>query len=237
MITAAFVPESGCKHDDELGSIGQLYLDWMDFVGQPYALGCECAVEAGYYETVEECYEPPLPPPMKACIASVVDGFDSAAEGLECRVEQWSMAVDCYRSAGCDGDTYECYEILYNADPCPPLPYEAQRAVAEICYGVFLPLPFACGDGMQIPETYQCNGEPDCDDGSDEQNCPTFMCADGSDVLLNQQCDLSIDCPDASDEQGCAGEFVCDDGSFVVPSDYQCDGYPDCADGSDENGC
>jgi hypothetical protein len=172
LIAAAFVPASGCKsNEEELGPIGELFLEWMELSGQPYALYCECAVEAGYYETFEECWSPPLPPPIEDCIASVIDGFDVATESLECRRDQARILADCIRDEGCQGDTYSCYQMVGALDPCPPIPYEANREVYEVCYGEYLPPPFVCGDGMEIPENWECDGETDCADGSDEQNC------------------------------------------------------------------
>lgn len=62
---------------------------------------------------------------------------------------------------------------------------------------------FTCNDGDTIPAGYRCDGEPDCDDSSDEANCPTFRCADGTDIPASYKCDEESDCDDGSDELGC----------------------------------
>ncbi len=33
---------------------------------------------------------------------------------------------------------------------------------------------FVCGNGEQIPADYECDGDVDCDDGSDEIGCPNY---------------------------------------------------------------
>ena len=106
---------------------------------------------------------------------------------------------------------------------------------AERCYGPD-PGDFVCGDGETIPASWQCDGDDDCTDASDEAGCPTFTCSDGSTVAQSDRCDFFDDCEDGSDEAGCSNGFRCGDGSRV-PDFFECDGEPDCEDGSDEVGC
>jgi len=98
---------------------------------------------------------------------------------------------------------------------------------------------FTCANGESIEASWQCDGEPDCNDGSDEVGCQYFVCASGMEIPLGWQCDDWDDCGDGSDEAGCATrQFTCADGSESVPTDWVCDLEPDCSDGSDEaQGC
>ena len=52
-----------------------------------------------------------------------------------------------------------------------------------------------------------CDGQADCQDASDERNCPVlvqhFMCDSGEKVDIEKVCDGNMDCSDESDEGNC----------------------------------
>jgi low density lipoprotein-related protein 2 len=63
-----------------------------------------------------------------------------------------------------------------------------------------------------VPASWQCDGEADCTNGSDEAGCPAdFACANGNSVPIRWQCDGDNDCGDGSDEAGCPeqAELIC----------------------------
>uniref|UniRef100_A0A8W8MUI3 Uncharacterized protein n=1 Tax=Magallana gigas TaxID=29159 RepID=A0A8W8MUI3_MAGGI len=70
---------------------------------------------------------------------------------------------------------------------------------------------YACGDGACIPVNWVCNGEVDCKNDMDEQNCdhPTtcsggaYQCSSGACVPHRWHCDGKLDCNDGSDEENC----------------------------------
>uniref|UniRef100_A0A183A8V0 Ig-like domain-containing protein n=1 Tax=Echinostoma caproni TaxID=27848 RepID=A0A183A8V0_9TREM len=116
------------------------------------------------------------------------------------------------------------------------------------------PADWMCRNGQCIPQSYFCNGRPDCSDGSDEQpphcyDIPVdtrcgpheFRCATGECIDIRLRCDRQRNCDDGSDEEGCetrceSYEFRCTSGE-CIDARQRCDRRRDCHDGSDEDGC
>uniref|UniRef100_A0A8D8ES81 Basement membrane-specific heparan sulfate proteoglycan core protein n=1 Tax=Culex pipiens TaxID=7175 RepID=A0A8D8ES81_CULPI len=112
---------------------------------------------------------------------------------------------------------------------------------------------FSCDQERCIPKSKQCDSHQDCDDGTDEIDCPTeappardclhdeFSCPDGSCIPSEQKCDGVLDCEHGEDEENCSDscnsyEFTCDNGD-CTDKHNECNGVRDCGDGSDERNC
>jgi low-density lipoprotein receptor-related protein 1 (alpha-2-macroglobulin receptor) len=107
----------------------------------------------------------------------------------------------------CDGDN-DCDD---NSDEAFALCSPGARDSPTNVFSKCARHDFSCADGLQcIAVTWRCDGHPECDDGSDEENC-TGIC-------------------DQKKEWKCKAANSC------IPKQLRCDGQLDCMDGSDEIG-
>eukprot|EP00057_Strongylocentrotus_purpuratus_P026506 XP_011680980.1 PREDICTED: low-density lipoprotein receptor-related protein 1 isoform X3 [Strongylocentrotus purpuratus] len=172
-----------------------------------------------------------------------------------------SDEVDCAYS--CDNETqFQCHVSLrcINIDLVCDGVQNCEDASDEREKCSFHPVvcnmhEFQCDEQRCIPETWKCDGEEDCINGTDEYNCTNpavpvcreethYKCPNENKCIPDAwQCDGIADCQDQSDEVNCqllrceVNQWQCENHTMCLPLHNLCDGAQQCIGGTDELDC
>ncbi|MEZ4451297.1 MAG: LDL receptor domain-containing protein [Nannocystaceae bacterium] len=200
--TASGGPETETESGGD-PALEALCLEVQGSIAAGLAGDCACAVEAGESPSVDACLaDKGIAAGFGECRCGIVAAEPAMAPNLECIKPIAADFAECIASLGCDDpDALDnCYFLFLSAGECPPSVTAVDAEVEYVCRGAGA---FACGSGEEIPDTWLCDLEDDCADGSDESRCPVFECDTGDEIPLDWQCDGAADCPNGDDEVGC----------------------------------
>ena len=232
-------PTSGTETGVETGDpkLEEAYLEWQKQNGDYIAYNCQCDVDTGFYDNINDCLQNYLPTPaLVNCNAEVISGFPQVEFILQCYVAAETKHVQCISTKECEsGAAYDCESTYYDDfQGCGVIPPDVIAEMQNVCEGI---MPFICMSGEKLPGGYQCDYEQHCMDNSDEKSCPgQYTCPSGGSIPEDYKCDGGDDCQDGSDEQGCP-QYMCADGMMTISEALHCNGPADCTDKSDEKNC
>ncbi|XP_078302268.1 atrial natriuretic peptide-converting enzyme isoform X1 [Panthera onca] len=127
---------------------------------------------------------------------------------------QWPEDTDCNQFPEENSDNQTCLMPDEDVEECSPS-------------------HFKCGSGRCVLASRRCDGQADCDDDSDEENCEDKTLSDVS------SWSSKITSGKARNANGCKERdlWECPSNKQCLKHTVICDGFPDCPDAMDEKNC
>uniref|UniRef100_A0A672JZX3 Low-density lipoprotein receptor related-protein 13 n=1 Tax=Sinocyclocheilus grahami TaxID=75366 RepID=A0A672JZX3_SINGR len=178
-------------------------------------------------------------------------GFKPCKDGSECVL--YSNVCDGENDCPDGSDEDECAAVCCQFQCAHGKKCIERRQVCDVdCFKPEEGCGHRCDKNHCIPESFVCDGDADCVDGSDEASCgrgeescssAEWRCSSGQCVSVSMCCDGPPDCRDHSDEEDCAEpppcstQCRCSKSQECLLDEWICDGEMDCKDGTDEKVC
>ncbi|XP_013929765.1 PREDICTED: sortilin-related receptor, partial [Thamnophis sirtalis] len=198
--------EANCENPTEAPSCSRYYQFQCDN-GHciPNRWKCDQENDCGDWSDEKSCGGAPVIPSTTTVPATCGSNHFRCNSGT-CIMNSW--VCDGYRDCA-DGSDEEA---------CPTAPVGASSTSASV-HGRCSRFEFECQKTKKcVPNWKHCDGLKDCQDGTDELNCPThstllcpsgFRCEDREACIMKtERCDGFLDCPDSSDEKNCTDDTL-----------------------------
>jgi hypothetical protein len=131
------------------------------------------------------------------------DCATTGAAMVECGLVQDASSINCWDESSLDRCFFGCYAEANCTDLRQRFCVGVTPSDLITCMEECLARPFECNDGTRLPAEWECDTEPDCETGEDEEICPFFTCDNGEEIVAGYVCDFYPDCLTGEDELNC----------------------------------